>query len=227
MNNFFQKFIIAGVIVNVIATIAIISFISINTARAEVPGPPIGPLDPQPPSEKEAEIICRQWFDKQDFSDYSQAEIIALRIELYAKCLEDPHGFVSSTQKDFDKNVIKRRGKHFFPTAAPYAPNFPAIPGTEAIDPSEGIPQLVAFVYLVGLWLVGAVVFIQITAGGVKWLLAAGRPGEIEKAKTQITNAILGLILLLSSYVILSTINPDLVNSIFETPLIGTGGLPH
>ena len=141
--------------------------------------------------------------------------------------MENPDNFINNNLENFDLNVILDRGKQFLPTETPRLINFPEIPGTENLDPAEGIPELIAFVYLIGLWLVGIAVFVQITGGGVRWLLSAGKPGEIEKAKAQILNAIFGLILLLSSYVILNTINPDLINGVFVTKPIGVGGLPN
>jgi hypothetical protein len=101
-----------------------------------------------------------------------------------------------------------------------FAPDLPNVPG--APDPTEGIPQLVAFVYAFALWIVGLAVFVQITAAGVQWLVAAGNPGQISAAKSKMTNALFGLVLLLGSYVILNTINPDLVNTAFQLPkLVG------
>ncbi|MBI2099522.1 hypothetical protein HYT45_03920 [Candidatus Uhrbacteria bacterium] len=52
---------------------------------------------------------------------------------------------------------------------------------------------------------------IMITVGGVKWLTAAGNAALIESAKKTISGALIGLILVMSSYVILNTINPQLV----------------
>lgn len=220
MDRFFQKFIVVGIVVNFLATIFIFNF---STARAEVPVPSEFLTDPLEANRAQ----CTSWVNSLDLSGLSSTDVVTYRARWFQYCLRDPDGAISAFKKEYDRNVLLRQGKHDLPTGTPYAPNFPQIPGTEGIKPTEGIPQLVAFIYLVGLWLVGAVVFVQITLGGVRWLLAAGRPGEIEKAKTQITNAILGLILLISSYVILSTINPDLVNSVFDPPLIGKGNLPR
>ncbi len=98
--------------------------------------------------------------------------------------------------------------------------NLPDVPG--APDPTKGIPELVAFVYAFALWIVGLAVFVMITVGGVRWLISAAIPSEQAKAKAQILNAIFGLILLLSSYVILHTINPGLVKTAFQLPkLVG------
>ena len=104
-----------------------------------------------------------------------------------------------------------------------FAPNLPDVPGTP--DPGQGLPQLIAFIYGFAIWIVGAVVFIQITRAGVMRLIAAGRAGEIAKANSLMMNAIFGLILLLSSVVILNTINPNLTINAFEFPKF-TGATP-
>lgn len=50
-----------------------------------------------------------------------------------------------------------------------------------------------------------------ITYAGFNWALAAGNDEKITKAKTQIKNSIVGMVLVLSAYVILNTISPALV----------------
>lgn len=102
------------------------------------------------------------------------------------------------------------------PEARVFAPNLPDVPG--APDPTGGIPQLIAYIYGFALWMVGALVFLQITRAGVMWLLAAGSPSKISQAKSLIVNSIVGLIVLLSSVVILNTINPTLTQNAFELP---------
>ncbi len=60
--------------------------------------------------------------------------------------------------------------------------------------------------------LVGALIAtIMIMFGGMMYLLSAGNPTKIEEAKSRITNALLGLFLILGSYTLLYLINPDLV----------------
>ena len=62
--------------------------------------------------------------------------------------------------------------------------------------------------YLVGIATTIAIVFLMI--GGLQYVLAAGT-GETTKAKTRIQNAVVGLLLVLFTYVILYTVNPRLV----------------
>jgi len=62
---------------------------------------------------------------------------------------------------------------------------------------------------LIGLMSVLAV--IMLVVGGIQYMLS-NMAGEKASAKDRMTNAIFGLILALSSYLILNTINPNLVN---------------
>lgn len=63
------------------------------------------------------------------------------------------------------------------------------------------------------IWLVRAVAVLAavvLMVGGVEWMTARGNSGQTEKAQKTISNAIVGLILTLSSYMILFLINPAL-----------------
>jgi hypothetical protein len=82
--------------------------------------------------------------------------------------------------------------------------------------PTEGLPQfgdLILAIFNWSLTLLGIIVFVMIFYGGFILFTAAGNPSKISEAKSQITNAIIGALILLASYMILTTINPDLVNS--------------
>lgn len=69
-----------------------------------------------------------------------------------------------------------------------------------------------------------------ITWAGLKYALAAGNPSGQSDARDQILQALLGLILLFGAYLILFTINPNLINLRLETlssvsvPAAGTAG---
>ncbi len=77
---------------------------------------------------------------------------------------------------------------------------------------NEAIGQCISEIYTVSLTLVGIVAFVQIMLGGFLLLTAAGNTSKTGQAMDKIKNAILGIVLLFSSYLILKTINPDLVN---------------
>jgi len=83
------------------------------------------------------------------------------------------------------------------------------IPGVgEITDISDYIKVL----YLFGLAIVGVIAMLFIIIGGIRYMTAAGNEAGITEAKGQITSAILGLVLVLTSWLILHTVNPELVS---------------
>lgn len=72
--------------------------------------------------------------------------------------------------------------------------------------------EFVATLYQFSLMIVGLVAFGGLILGGVKYILSAGNIVEQSDARDQITKAIMGLALLLGAFLILRTINPNLVN---------------
>jgi hypothetical protein len=88
--------------------------------------------------------------------------------------------------------------------------------------PSQNTPAgYIARLYQFGLMIVGLVAFGAIIYGAVLYTLSAGNVGNKEDAKDQMLQAVLGLLLLLGAYLLLYTINPNLVNLInpvMETP---------
>ncbi|OGZ95035.1 MAG: hypothetical protein A3I44_00855 [Candidatus Sungbacteria bacterium RIFCSPLOWO2_02_FULL_51_17] len=76
-------------------------------------------------------------------------------------------------------------------------------------DPTSYFDCLYKFLFLmVGLSAFGAIVY-----GGTQYVFAAGNPSQIGTAKQWIYNGIFGLLLAGASYLILNTINSDLVKS--------------
>ena len=73
-----------------------------------------------------------------------------------------------------------------------------------------GFPQYIRGIYNLFIGVVGLLAVVMIMLGGFKWLLAAGNAQKIAGAKTTIISAIMGLVLALGSYSILSWINPAL-----------------
>lgn len=70
------------------------------------------------------------------------------------------------------------------------------------------------YIYIISI--AGVIALAALIIGGILYLTSAGDPEKLSKAKKQILAAFLGIIILLSSYLILRTINPDLVS--FEMP---------
>jgi hypothetical protein len=92
------------------------------------------------------------------------------------------------------------------------------IPGLEEFSEGQGVQatELTFAKYLSGLYkffvgIAGILAVFMIALGGVLWLFSGGSPDKISKAKETIIGAVAGLILALASYLVLYTINPDLV----------------
>lgn len=83
---------------------------------------------------------------------------------------------------------------------------------------STTLAEYIRSVFVVMIWSVGVLAVVMIIFGGVKWVAAAGNPGRINDAKDVITNSLIGLIIALTSVVLLGTINPDLAS----LPGVGT-----
>jgi hypothetical protein len=73
--------------------------------------------------------------------------------------------------------------------------------------------------------LTGAAVlaFMMIVMGGIEYMGGAGNPNTLKDARNRITNAILGLLLAVASYLILRTINQDLVSLKLDIPKVDGG----
>lgn len=73
------------------------------------------------------------------------------------------------------------------------------------------IPSYVAALYRYGLGVGVTLAMVMVVIGGFQYMTARGNPSAIGAARGRITNAILGLLLLLGSFTLLQTINPELV----------------
>lgn len=113
------------------------------------------------------------------------------------------------------------------------------------------LAQYIVGVYKYAVGIAGVLAAVMMMIGGIQYLTAGGDAGRVSKGKEKISDALLGLFLVLGTYMILNVINPDLtklqglrVESIAridfvpnETPEIaygpgtpatgGTNGVPH
>lgn len=80
------------------------------------------------------------------------------------------------------------------------------------IETGPTLANYITRLYQFGLMIVGLFAFAGIVYGAFKYILSAGSMADQSDAKDQITQAITGLVLLLSAYTILYTINPRLVS---------------
>lgn len=83
--------------------------------------------------------------------------------------------------------------------------------GTWTIDASS-IAEYIRVLFIGFVWSVGAIATVMVMYGGIKWVAAAGNPGRINDARDIINNAIIGIVIALSSVVLLNIINPNLTS---------------
>ncbi len=76
-------------------------------------------------------------------------------------------------------------------------------------------PITIAFQHLYNylISIAGIIALVSLIVGGILYLTSTGKPEQTAKAKKQILAAFLGIIILFSSYLILRTINPELIKS--------------
>ncbi len=94
--------------------------------------------------------------------------------------------------------------------------NYPNIPGVSVPGPGTTISDYVKYIFNLIIWIAGIIAFGGLIIGGIRYLLSAGKPEEIIAAKDQIIASFLGILILLSSFLVLKTLNPQLL--IFEIP---------
>lgn len=82
-----------------------------------------------------------------------------------------------------------------------------------ASDKTTGnIANLVKAIYKYAIGIVGILAAVVLMVGGVLWIVAGGNATAIGEAKSWIAASLTGLILALTSYLILATVNPALVD---------------
>src|SRR3989338_2493590 len=103
----------------------------------------------------------------------------------------------------------------------------PGIPGLEflRIPNDAGIGQVLSYIYIFGLSLVGISSLIMMILGGIMYMTAGDSQSRSGQGKTFISNALYGLIIALISWLILYTINPDLVKTLSPNidPILDVG----
>jgi hypothetical protein len=96
--------------------------------------------------------------------------------------------------------------------------SYPDLPG--APDPAAGIPQYIKYIFIFSLSTVGVIALIAMIIAAFQYVTSVGNPQKAAAAKDRIASALLGMLLLLGSYVLLNTINPDLLKLKVEAPAV-------
>ncbi len=107
---------------------------------------------------------------------------------------------------------------------------YPPLPGAEPpqvflekienkqISPEKAFPLFVKYFITLTLIISVSVCLVILLIGGFRYLISGANPTVMADALRQISHAVLGLVVILSSYTILSTINPEL--SIIRLPWV-------
>ena len=79
-------------------------------------------------------------------------------------------------------------------------------------NPSENqsLGALIGYLYFFIVGIAGLAAFVMLVWGGVQWLLSGAIPSQASEAKEKIRNAIIGLLLVLASFLIIQVVNPEL-----------------
>ena len=88
--------------------------------------------------------------------------------------------------------------------------DYPDIGGFN-LNNDQDLNEVVAYIYYFVITISGLAVFAMLVWGGFTWMTSTGDPSKIADAKERIYSAFLGLLIILSSFIIMITINPDLV----------------
>lgn len=88
--------------------------------------------------------------------------------------------------------------------------DYPRIGGFD-LNSDQDLNQVVAWLYYFVITIAGMAVFAMLVWGGFTWVTSTGDASKITNAKERIYSAFLGLILILASFIIMQTINPELV----------------
>lgn len=109
--------------------------------------------------------------------------------------------------------TLGHQGASFVPAARAdtFSPEI-KIPGTDFADSqtidNDLFGKYVRAIYIYFIWVVGIIATFMIVYAGVKWVAAAGDQARIRDAREMINNAIIGVIIGLTSVVLLNILSP-------------------
>lgn len=97
---------------------------------------------------------------------------------------------------------------------------YPEIPGaTTPTTTKTTLPDYIRYIFQFSLFLGALIALGSFIYGGVRYLTSTGNPSKIKDAQSQITSGMLGLLILSGAYIILNTINPELLSLKVSLPI--------
>lgn len=73
------------------------------------------------------------------------------------------------------------------------------------------LPEVVKYFFNFAIIIAGLAAFFKLVVGGFTWMSSGGDPSKIKEARDTISSALIGLLLLLASFLLLQIINPDIL----------------
>lgn len=90
------------------------------------------------------------------------------------------------------------------------------IPGKEGIKTATSFASYLQALFPFLLSVAAGLAFVMIVLGGIFYITSAGNPAAISSAKDRIKAALIGLLIAVSSYLIINAINPKLLTLDFS-----------
>jgi len=129
-----------------------------------------------------------------------------LKCQSDGRCISDIDIININNPKNLDEGATK------FTPQVTIGSFIKGIPQKFTTNDTTMIGHYIREIYKYFIGISGIIAVVVIMVAGLIWLISGGSQEKISQAKNLINGAISGLILLLLSYFILLTINPDLVN---------------
>jgi len=164
------------------------------------------------------EVCCEIQQKNSDFCNGSVDYELAADSCTELPNLPSPDCIISITETSIDKC----KGQ----TQTPVEPSAPliitpqvSIPGTDFVSqtgitiPASGkvLADYIVAIFKYSAGIIGVIAAIVLMYAGIRWLTAGGNQNSVAEAKKYITGSLSGLILTLCAFLLLSTINTDLV----------------
>lgn len=92
---------------------------------------------------------------------------------------------------------------------------------------AQAFSNFLSWLYRFALSAAAILAVLMIVIGGLQYIISGGNAEKRSSAKRRIEQAIFGLLIAVAAWLILYTINPDLVNSVLNIDCVGpscTGG---
>ena len=88
---------------------------------------------------------------------------------------------------------------------------YPEVEG-EKISTSTTVSEYIVYIFKLSLIIAAIAAFAVFTYGGIRYLLSLNNPEAMKDARIWISSGVIGLLIILASYLILTTINPEIVS---------------